>query len=51
MKSIDQPNSHQSNLPIDAMIIPLKFDHVSVFPKYATEAKIMVTLLNVLVIE
>ena len=39
------------HIPMDAIVIPNKFDHVSVLPKYTTEAKIIATRLNVLVIE
>lgn len=33
------------------MMMPIKFDTESVFPKYATEARMMETRLNVLQIE
>lgn len=37
--------------PIDAMRMPIKFDTDRVFPKYATDAKMIETRLNVLQIE
>ena len=37
--------------PIDAMKMPIKFDTDNVFPKYATDARMMETRLNVLQIE